>query len=86
MQTRTTAFRDLDAQTSSRVFFARWKQSLKLSNSVVRHINHALRKYGYGVSKSKLARIATVNRKSCSHGAASLCGLQTLNASTQRGG
>jgi hypothetical protein len=55
MQTRTTAFRHLDAQTFLGAFFPRRKETLELSNSVVCDINHAHTKYGCSVTKSKLA-------------------------------
>jgi hypothetical protein len=59
MQARTAAFDNLDAQTLLRMLVLGWKQSLELPNSVVRNTNHVSAKYGYDVTKSKVAMILT---------------------------
>jgi hypothetical protein len=53
MQTGTAAFGHFHAQASMRIFRSLRKQTLELSNSVVRDVNHRPKKYGCEVSKSK---------------------------------
>jgi len=53
MQTGTAAFGNLHSQALLRIFTSLRKQSLELSNSVVRDTNHQSEKYGDEVSKSK---------------------------------
>jgi hypothetical protein len=53
VQTGTASFAHFYSQTFSRVFRSLRKQTLELSNSIVRDVNHRVEKYGYEVSKSK---------------------------------
>src|SRR5215469_3880935 len=53
MQAGTTALCDFYSQAFSRVFRSVRKQTLELSNSVVRYVNHHAKKYRCQLSKSK---------------------------------
>jgi hypothetical protein len=52
-----------------RIFFTRREQTLELSNSVVRDVNHTVIKYGCSVIKSKL-RLSPAQPKGLSSRAA----------------
>src|SRR6476660_955784 len=53
MQTGAAAFGHFYTQTFLRVFRSLRNKTLELSNSIVRDVNHRVRKYGCEVSKSK---------------------------------
>src|SRR5580765_3925543 len=53
MQAGTASFGHFYTQTFSRAFRSLRKQTLELSNRVVRDVNHRVEKYGYEVLKSK---------------------------------
>jgi hypothetical protein len=54
MQTGTAAFGHFYAQTFSRVFRSLRKQTLELSNSIGRDVNHRRKKYDCEAFKSKM--------------------------------
>src|SRR6476469_8590628 len=53
MQTGAAAFGHFYTQTFLRVFRSLRNKTLELSNSIVRDVNHRVRKYGFELSKSK---------------------------------
>jgi hypothetical protein len=53
VQTGTAALGHFYSQAFSRIFRSLRKQTLELSNSVVRDVNHRPEKYGCEASKSK---------------------------------